>query len=283
VPTDAVRYADQRGVLVVAAAGNQPGAAAAYPEGSPIILVGAVDRDDRSTRFSSVDRRDGFVAPGVEILSTWCRRTRGGCDVASAPYGMAEGTSFAAPHVSGVAALLVSAGHDAAQIRERLAAGAVDLGEPGPDREHGIGRVDAAASLGAAPTAATRSAPEPTTAATPAPPAPGPPPAREPRPEPEPAPEPPSEPVEETGDPAVDGSLVVEVPTADPVPVEVRLDDEAPEPTVPAADDGAHLVGLDAGAPPDGGGAADLWLRLIAVASVAITMVVWSSVARAEA
>lgn len=284
VPTDAVRYADERGVLVIAAAGNQPGAASAYPADSPIILVGAVDRDDRSTSFSTVDRRDGFVAPGVEILSTWCRRTRSGCDVASAPYGMAEGTSFAAPHVSGVAALLVSAGYDAAEIRERLAAGAVDLGEPGPDREHGIGRVDAAASLGAAPRATTRTVPDPGPAPSPSPPPADPEPAPEVEPEVETAPEPP-EPVEESVEVAPEEPLVVEVPSADPEPVAVPLEEDGdadPEPTVPAADDGTHLVSLDVGAPDAGGVGLDLWLRLVAAALVAIAMVCWSAVARAE-
>ncbi|WP_052664085.1 S8 family serine peptidase [Nitriliruptor alkaliphilus] len=283
VPTDAVRYADERGVLVIAAAGNQPGAASAYPADSPIILVGAVDRDDRSTAFSTVDRRDGFVAPGVEILSTWCRRTRSGCDVASAPYGMAEGTSFAAPHVSGVAALLVAAGYDAVEVRERLTAGAVDLGEPGPDREYGVGRVDAAASLGAAPRATTRSVPEPTSTSPSRPPA-EPEPAADVEPEVTAAPAPPPEPVEESVEVAPEEPLVVEVPRADPEPVEVNLDGAGyPEPTVPAADDGTHLVGLDLGAPPAGGAAPDLWLRLVAAAMVALAMLCWSSVARAEA
>lgn len=283
VPTDAVRYADERGVLVIAAAGNQPGAASAYPADSPIILVGAVDRKDRSTSFSTVDRRDGFVAPGVGILSTWCRRIAGGCDASGAPYGVAEGTSFAAPHVSGVAALLVSAGYDAAQIRERLAAGAVDLGEPGPDREHGIGRVDAAASLGGAP-ARARTAPAP---------APPPPPPAPPAPEPTVEPVPPAPAPTSTPEPPVEVEIApeappeVEVPSDDPEPVAVYLDDpEDGEPTETASDDSPMPVALDAATPasgtPDDGVPPALWLQLLAAALVAVAMTCWSSVARAE-
>jgi serine protease len=281
VPTDAVRYAHRRGVLVIAAAGNQPGAASAYPADSPIILVGAVDRRDRSTDFSTVDRRDGFVAPGVEILSTWCRRTAGGCDAAGAPYGVAEGTSFAAPHVSGVAALLVAAGYDAAEVRERLAAGAVDLGEPGPDRRYGIGRVDAAASLGAQParprpTSVPARAPVPPPPAAPAPPAPA------PTEEPAPTATPEEPPVEVE----VEDLPNVEVPSSDPEPVAVFLDDEGSEPTEPAGDDGPLPVALDATTPvsgaPVGGTAPGLWLQLLAATLVVVSVTCWSSVARAE-
>jgi subtilisin family serine protease len=262
VPDDAVRYADQRGVLVVAAAGNEPGAAASYPESSPIVLVGAVDRDDRAPAFSVVDRPDGFVAPGVGIVSTWCQRTAGGCDVAAAPYGVAEGTSFAAPHVSGVAALLAATGLDAAAIRERLAAGAVDLGEPGPDRVHGTGRVDAAASLGLG-AAAGRSAPS-----SPAPPA-------EARPDPAPpAPVDPPAPTEPAPEP--DGADLEDEPAlVDPADV---------PPPEPATDDAATLVSLEAqgadpaaGSEPLGGGP---WLELLAAGLVALTMGAWSAAAR---
>jgi subtilisin family serine protease len=272
VPTDAVRYAHRRGVLVIAAAGNHPGAAASYPADSPIILVGAVDRNDRSTRFSTVDRRDGFVAPGVEILSTWCRRTADGCDAEAAPYGLAEGTSFAAPHVAGVAALLVSAGYDAGEVRERLVAGAVDLGEPGPNREYGVGRVDAAASVHGAP------APAPSPAA----PAEPPPPPADP-----PTPSTPAEPVEVAPPGSVEEVAVEQEPAEVEVTPGVPDDEQPDELTELPPDDGTELVSLDAGvAPPsspfDGQPPRKVWLQLLAAVLIACSMGAWSSTARAE-
>lgn len=289
VPTDAVRYADEHGVLVVAAAGNRPGAAAAYPEDSPIVLVGAVDRSDQATRFSAVGRHDGFVAPGVDIVSTWCRRTARGCDVSAAPYGVAEGTSFAAPHVSAVAALLSAAGYDAAGIRERLAAGAVDLGAPGPDRQYGAGRVDAAASLDGAPPARARS-----TSPTPEPPpvpADEPAPTAVPDPEPVPAVERPEGAAGDDGDPDV---AEVAPPEADPPPA-VEVPDVTAEPlalddlgaeadtALPADDDGPLpvAIGLEATGADDAPGV-HRWLELIAGGLLAVAMLAWSRVARAE-
>ena len=279
VPTAAVRYAARRGVLVIAAAGNERGSAASYPADSPIVLVGAVDPDDRSASFSTVDRRDGFVAPGVQILSTWCRRVRGGCDVSDTPYGVADGTSFAAPHVSGVAALLAAAGYDGDEIRERLAAGAVDLGDPGPDRRHGVGRVDAAASLGAAPTVRRQAVQAPAPSSTPR--------TRGPS-EPARAPSPVAteEAVEVAPPETVEAVPDVEVPAADPEPVAVAPDEEpdAGGPTGPSGDDdGARLVVLDVASPDPGapsGPPTALWWQLAAAGLVALSMVCWSSVAR---
>jgi subtilisin family serine protease len=60
-----------------------------------------------------------------------------------------SGTSMATPHVAGVAALLAShrPGLNAAGLRARLEATAVDLGPPGRDDDHGAGRLDAARAL----------------------------------------------------------------------------------------------------------------------------------------
>jgi subtilisin family serine protease len=287
VPADAVRYADDHGVLVIAAAGNRPGAAAAYPEDSPIVLVGAVDRDDRRAGPSSVGRDDGFVAPGVDILSTWCRRTSDGCDVAAAPYGVADGTSFAAPHVAGVAALLVSAGFDAAQARQRLAAGAVDLGRPGPDTDYGSGRVDAAASLGvstevarsdtAASEATARGASMEPDPVAPDPVAPDPPSTPE---EPPPPPQGPAQ-----GTAGAPEQVDVGVPSRDPEPFLVggQAYDGAAAPTPGADVGGTELVSLEAGAESEGApfAGSGLWWRSIAAMLLTIAMVCWSAVARA--
>ncbi len=63
------------------------------------------------------------------------------------------GTSWAAPHVAGLAALLVAQiGHDSpAEIRARILESADDLGEPGMDPFYGRGRINAARALGVVP------------------------------------------------------------------------------------------------------------------------------------
>lgn len=146
-PVDAIRYAWDNGVVVVASSGNSGAGTAGYPAGTPVLLVGATDRDDVPAAFSDAGPLDGVVAPGVEMVSTWCRSDdAGGCDPAT-PYGLGSGTSFAAPVVSGVVALLLAAGLDHEQAVARLRATAVDLGAEGPDATFGAGRVDAAAAL----------------------------------------------------------------------------------------------------------------------------------------
>jgi subtilisin family serine protease len=71
-------------------------------------------------------------------------------------YGMwttATGTSMAAPHVSGVLALLLSGrpGRTPGQQAAALVAGAHDLGVAGPDNAYGAGRLDALAAWNAFP------------------------------------------------------------------------------------------------------------------------------------
>jgi subtilisin family serine protease len=156
-PTSAVRYAWERGVVVVAAVGNGGASRGEYPADSPVVLVGATDRDDRRAAFSDRARPDALLAPGVDIVSTWCRAPGDGtCDGRTHTYGTAEGTSFAAPHVSGALALLLGAGVEPAEAVERLRRTAVDLGPSGADDEHGAGRIDIAAALAVdAPVAAS--------------------------------------------------------------------------------------------------------------------------------
>jgi subtilisin family serine protease len=65
-------------------------------------------------------------------------------------YSWAAGTSMAAPHVSGVAALIIGkhGGHmDPAAVERILRASADDLGKPGNDAAYGGGRVDAARAV----------------------------------------------------------------------------------------------------------------------------------------
>lgn len=143
-PDAAVRYAWERGVAVVAAAGNSGTPFTDYRASTPVLLVGATDRDDRRASFSDAGRSDMVFAPGVDILSSTCKPCGGS---SGHGYGRKSGTSFAAPHVAGAAALLRARGANHEEAVERLRTTAVDL-EGGGMFSGGHGRIDAAAAVG---------------------------------------------------------------------------------------------------------------------------------------
>ena len=92
-----IRKADNAGIVMVASAGNSGGLIeypAAYKE---VVAVGALNKDGELAEFSCRGRL-GAKAPGVDIYSTWL----------DGKYRTLSGTSMAAAHVSGLAALRVS-------------------------------------------------------------------------------------------------------------------------------------------------------------------------------
>ena len=174
-PSSAVQYAWDHGAVVIAAAGNSGSPFTDYPASSPVLVVGATNRDGSRANFSDTGRTDAVMAPGVDIVSTWwCAPDDQRCGGQVHTYGEADGTSFAAPFVSGIAALLRASGDDNQQTVHRIRATAHDLGAAGRDAETGYGLVDAAAAVGLAepapsPTVSTRPSPTPSPSPSPSP------------------------------------------------------------------------------------------------------------------
>ncbi len=104
---DAIRHARDKGVIVVAAAGNN-GSKVEYPGAfEEVLAVSATQPDDSLARFSSRGPQVDLAAPGVHVLQqTICNGGRDRCE----RFSGLSGTSMACPHVAGAAALLMSVG-----------------------------------------------------------------------------------------------------------------------------------------------------------------------------
>jgi type VII secretion-associated serine protease mycosin len=150
--TQAIQYANDKGALVIAAAGNggatdQP----KWPAAQDLTL--AVTAVDQSNNAPSFDQRGDYIdisAPGTSILST----SRGiykpeKCLTDDPRMCFESGTSMAAGFVAGAAALLFAAEPRVtnAQVRDILLRTATDIGEPGRDVTFGAGLINMVAAL----------------------------------------------------------------------------------------------------------------------------------------
>lgn len=142
---DAVRYATDKNVLVVAAAGNARSNAPFYPAAlEDVVGVAATRNDDTRWSLSNYGYFVELSAPGYAIYSTY-----NNMDNAYRGYNYMSGTSMASPHVAGLAALLLSQNPQlkVAELRSLMRSTATDLGDPGRDDYFGYGRIDAFAAL----------------------------------------------------------------------------------------------------------------------------------------
>lgn len=145
----AVNYAWSQGTVIVAAAGNDATNQPAYPAAyANVIAVTSTDFQNGDSDFSNYGNWVNVTAPGGElrgplsatrfqILSSYPTYLN------SSGYVFNNGTSFAAPMVSGVAALVASRNLSAAQVRQRIESTATDIGPRGRDNLFGTGLVNA--------------------------------------------------------------------------------------------------------------------------------------------
>lgn len=137
---DAVRYAYEHGVVMVAAAGNgmEEMSKISPASRSEVISVGALNPDGTPATFSNYGKTLDLTAPGVDILSLRAANTdmyHDGQHIIADRYYRADGTSFAAPHVTGMVALMLSQNPNATaeSIRTNLQKNARDLSRVAED------------------------------------------------------------------------------------------------------------------------------------------------------
>jgi subtilisin family serine protease len=151
---DAITYVHDRGLVVVAAAGNSnTDALNFFPAGSDdVITVAASDYNDARAYFSNWGAKIDVAAPGVDILSLRAANTDiygNGVHIVNSTYYRASGTSMATPHVAGLAALILSKypALKPEDVRQILRTASDDLGTPGKDISFGYGRINAYRSV----------------------------------------------------------------------------------------------------------------------------------------
>jgi subtilisin family serine protease len=137
----AIEYALGKGVVVVAAAGNEAPCQVEFPASiNRVIAVGATTKTNELASFSCTGTALDLVAPGKDIYSL--------SGVSTIPM-IGDGTSFSAPMVSGVAALIrsINPAMSVDDVTRYIDFFATDLGSPGFDTTFGFGLLNASASL----------------------------------------------------------------------------------------------------------------------------------------
>ncbi|WP_054024236.1 S8 family peptidase [Bacillus sp. FJAT-28004] len=140
---DAIKYAYDHDVVMIAASGNdntdRPGYPAAYPE---VFAVAATNSSKEKASFSNYGDYIDVAAPGDSIASTY----------PGSQYAALSGTSMASPHVAALAGLIRSVNPELSnvEVMEIMRKSAIDLGAKGKDDYFGYGEIDVDKALQAA-------------------------------------------------------------------------------------------------------------------------------------
>jgi serine protease len=147
VMKDAIEYAHNKGVVIIAAAGNENAESASYPARyAHVIGVGALDAQDERAEFSNYGAGVNIAAPGGGHGSKIWQETIDPSTNTPIISGFA-GTSMAAPHVAGVAALIESIGVTAPDEVYAVLQQSARKIESDPQNFYGAGHLDAAAAV----------------------------------------------------------------------------------------------------------------------------------------
>ena len=121
---DAINYARERGVVLVAAVGNESSETPPqYPSSSPdVIAIAAIDLTSHKTAFSNYGGHVDLSAPGADLISAYPGE-------GTAAYASWSGTSFAAPLASAEAALVRSVDSRGRSVKSTLEGTAINIDE----------------------------------------------------------------------------------------------------------------------------------------------------------
>ncbi|WP_078552981.1 S8 family peptidase [Bacillus alkalicellulosilyticus] len=137
---DAIKYADRNNVVLIAASGNDNTRRPMYPARYPEVLtVGAVSEGRHRAFFSNYGKHIDVAAPGEHIPSLFPNNN----------YVIMSGTSMAAPHVAGLAGLLLAVDPTLSNqdVYDIIKGSSIDLGRRGRDPFYGFGEINVAEAL----------------------------------------------------------------------------------------------------------------------------------------
>jgi len=157
---NAVAYARNAGVVVIAAMGNDGNDTPQYPAGynDYVIAVGSTRYDQARPSYGSYGSHMDIAAPGGDTSVDQnsdgysdgvLQQTFASGNVTNFNYYFWQGTSMATPHVAGVAALILAKNPNwnPAQVRHALQSTATDIGTSGNDTAYGWGLLNAQAAV----------------------------------------------------------------------------------------------------------------------------------------